>query len=232
MNQHQGSGRRKTGDGSYTLWSAQFGQAYHSVHGAATESRVVFLENGLEHVLPDLQAGEPLHVLEMGFGTGLNAYLSFQHPAARSIRLNYIGIEAHPLAPCSWDESPMAELETGADAHILWAVLQAVDWNVWAEVGEGQRLLKWHGRFQDFEWKGEGFHLVYFDAFSPQVQPELWSAEQFARLANWMRPGGVLVTYCSQGQVQRNLRAAGWQVEKRPGPPGKREILRARIPNG
>ncbi len=232
MNQHKGSGRRKTGDGSYTLWSAQFEQAYHSVHGAATESRVVFLQNGLEHILPGLQAGEPLLVLEMGFGTGLNAFLSFQHREARNNCMKYISIEAHPLAPCSWEESPMADLETGSDAKLLWATIQTVDWNVWAEVGEGHQLLKWHGRLQDFEWKGEGFHLVYFDAFSPQVQPELWTEAQFARLAGWMRPGGVLVTYCSQGQVQRNLKAAGWRVEKRPGPPGKREILRAHIPMG
>jgi hypothetical protein len=228
MNQNWSSGRRKTGDGSYTLWSEQYGQSYHSLHGALTESTVVFLQNGLEHALFNLQAGDTLRVLEMGFGTGLNAFLTFHHPEAG--RIEYVSLESAPLAPCTWEESPMADLSFNFESKSLWTTIQTCDWNVWEEVGEGKLLLKWLGRLQDFKWEAETFHVVYFDAFSPQVQPELWSAEQFARLANWMRPGGVLVTYCSQGQVQRNLKAAGWKVEKRPGPPGKREIIRAHIP--
>ncbi|WP_367913746.1 tRNA (5-methylaminomethyl-2-thiouridine)(34)-methyltransferase MnmD [Leadbetterella sp. DM7] len=205
-------GIRETSDGSVTFYSEKYGQTYHSIHGARTESERVFIELGLTYAATVFHE---LNILEVGFGTGLNAWLTQQKVARGQIPVNYTGIEAYPLAPSDYQMLP-PELCT----------LQELPWEVPHTISPGFNVIKKKARLEDFH-SDTLFHLVYFDAFSPDAQPELWSADIFVRIGNMMCNGGVITTYCSKSSVQKNLRSAGFTVEKHPGPPHKREVLRA-----
>lgn len=215
---------RPTDDGSLTLRSELFGE-YHSVHGARTESEYVFLENGLYYWLARQPENRALAILEAGFGTGLNALLSLLAAERLSLDLQYTGYEAYPIAP---------ELAARLDyPALLGAPGHADDFMRMHTCQSGETLLMGpHFRFCKvlgrFEWLDAEsvYDVVYFDAFSPNAQPELWSAETLGRMYRALRPGGVWVTYCAKGEVRRTLQAVGFAVEKIPGPPGKRHILR------
>ena len=202
----------KTTDGSSTFLSEKYGQTYHSVHGAKTESEKVFIELGLEYtaeIFPEI------NILEMGWGTGLNALLSFERAEEKHWRINYTAIEAEPLEKASYGLLPL-ELQS-------WHQLS---WGKWHEFGGGNYFRKIETRIEEFH-TDEKFNLVYFDAFSPDAQPELWTEIVFGKIYNMMAAGGVLTTYCSKSRVQQNLKSVGFKVEKHPGPPHKREIIRA-----
>lgn len=225
-----------TGDGSSTLHSRRFSQGYHSRHGAVTESRHVFIDAGLRHRL----ATPPFHtdrlrILELGLGTGLNALLTLKVwqdlPAGQKTGLDYVALEPHPIG-----DAALAALGTAADAGVETAdfsavhgrpeaPVHAVDWGV---KGSFTRLkLQW----QEFAaTTSQRFDLIYFDAFAPGSQPELWTEDRFGEAMAMLDPGGVLVTYCAKGAVRRAMAARGFLVERLPGPPGKREMLRATHP--
>lgn len=206
-----------TKDGSSTLFSDRFDQHYHSIHGAVQESQHVFLEMGLA----ECQQVEPIRVLEMGFGTGLNALMTAMQAA---MPVHYISLEAYPISPEQTSDLNYGKL---LQAKELFDALHAAAWNTTVEITPDFSLEKRLGLLQEFEGTSD-IDLVYWDAFAPGAQPELWTESVFSRVLGWMNPGGILTTYCAKGDVRRAMIAAGWNVEKVPGPPGKREMLRAR----
>lgn len=203
-----------TADGSATLYRPDIDEHYHSVKGAATESRHVYLAEGFDAVAEGLQ--RPVRVLEIGFGTGLNAALT----VARRVPTEYYSLELYPL--------PASAL-VNDDVEWLREVNQA-PWGDAAKVADWFTLYKIEADFLTVKLP-QDIDVVYFDAFAPEKQPEMWSEANFRRLFDAMAPGGVLTTYCAKGVVRRTLQGVGFEVERRPGPVGgKREILRARKP--
>lgn len=212
--------KRQTADGSDTLYSASLGEAYHSLNGALTESRHVFIEAGL------LARGKKtLSVFEVGFGTGLNALLTWQTAVEKGLSLTYESIEAFPLdlETCITLQFPQAAPNLPTDAL---ARLHQLPWGQRMPLDSAFSLLKQKGDIQQHAFD-TGYDLVYFDAFAPDIQPELWEESLMKRLYEAMNEGGLLVTYCAKGEVRRRLQRAGFHVERLPGPPGKREMLRA-----
>mgnify|MGYP001051723817 CR=1 FL=1 len=197
----------KTGDGSWTLKSEQFGVTYHSVHGARTESEHVFIDYGLAQIPGD----GPIRVFEVGFGTGLNAGLAWAWAKRTGRRVEYRAVEAFPVEVAvdvpGLSEADVKRLKAGAS----W---ETPEFGFEVEVA----------RLEDVKFEQPSIDIVFFDAFAPSAQPELWRQEVFEALGDGMVDGGRLVTYCAQGEARRAMRAAGWRVEKAPGPPGKHEM--------
>jgi tRNA U34 5-methylaminomethyl-2-thiouridine-forming methyltransferase MnmC len=219
---------RTTADGSPTLYVPALNEHYHSHHGAAQESRHVFITAGLQPLLAaGLGQQQPLRLLEVGLGTGLNALLTLEAAQAAGAAVIYDGYETVPL--------PLA---TVAALAPQWAAeptlgqafdhLHTAPWNEEFSLAPGFTLTKIQVQLQAAALPTGYYDLLYFDAFAPEKQPELWTEDVFAKLYAAAAPGAALVSYCAQGQFRRNLRAAGWLTEKLPGPPGKREMTRAR----
>lgn len=208
-----------SGDGSTTLYRPDLDEHYHSVHGAIQESEHVFIEAGLKKV-----DAIPLSVLEVGFGTGLNAFLTLIHKPEG--KLIYHAIEKYPL-PDDIIKSINYSGYYDDDAPVsLYKSLHEAPWSSETCIKDEFYLTKLKMDLLDFS-SVDCYNLVYFDAFAPDKQPELWSDEIFAMLFKAMKKGGVLTTYCAKGVVRRSLIAAGFEVERIPGPPGKREMIRA-----
>jgi tRNA U34 5-methylaminomethyl-2-thiouridine-forming methyltransferase MnmC len=210
-----------TADGSHTVLNETIGKPYHSVHGAIQESQRVYIEVGLLATL-DKFPDEELRIFEMGFGTGLNALLTAREAERHRRRIHYVAIDAYPL-PLA--EARQLNYDTLLDTSSL-PILHESPWGDPSAVSPYFTLTKQVGLLQDF-WTADQFHLIYYDAFAPSAQPELWEPGIFQQLADLLLAGGMLTTYCSKSYVQRNLRVAGLTVEKHPGPYGKRDILRA-----
>ncbi len=214
-----------TGDGSTTLFSPRFKEHYHSIHGAVNESKHVFIEAGLGLLLE--RTPPALRIFEMGFGTGLNALLTALHPTDCS--LHYVCIEAYPLGPEQWPVLNFcAQLDDPGCAEVFQALHEA-PWGQIMEIHPRFRIHKHTVPLSSFLLE-EPVDLIYWDAFAPSAQPELWSAEVFRQVFAWLTPGGLWVTYSAKGDVRRALQSVGFEVERIPGPPGKREMLRARKP--
>ena len=223
---------RTTADGSPTLYVPALDEHYHSRHGAAQESRHVFIEAGLA---PLLAAGlghpdeGPLHILEVGLGTGLNALLTLEAARVAEVIIDYDGYETTPL-PLNVTAVLASQWDKSIALKMAFKELHAAPWNMMLEIDETLFLTKIQQPVQSADLATDFYNLIYFDAFAPEKQPELWTEDVFAKLYAAAAPGAVLVSYCAQGQFRRNLRAAGWLTEKLPGPPGKREMTRARKP--
>ena len=210
-----------TADGSHTILNETLGKSYHSIHGAIQESQRVYIEVGLEAAF-DKFPDEVLQIFEMGFGTGLNALLTAREAERRQRRVCYVAIDAYPL-PLT--ETRQLNYDTLLGTSYL-AALHESPW-IWpVTINSYLTLTKLAGMLQELQTENR-FHLIYYDAFAPSAQPELWEPNIFRQVADLLLPGGMLTTYCSESYVQRNLRAAGLTVEKHPGPYGKRDILRA-----
>ncbi len=216
----------RTADGSWTVRHPGFTETYHSVHGARTESVHVFIRNGLQYLL-ERSRKTSIDLLEMGLGTGLNAMLTYEHARGKGIEIRYKAVEKFPLA----NGEILLEGLPEHEAQILSRIHQC-PWNKPCVLDTFFQLHKIRADFRDFDLPAGSLDLIYYDAFSPGSQPELWTPELFGRMFAWLRPGGVWVTYVAKGQVRRDLQAAGFAVERLPGPPGKREILRAVKPEG
>jgi tRNA U34 5-methylaminomethyl-2-thiouridine-forming methyltransferase MnmC len=209
-----------TGDGSLTIADLVTGSTYHSRHGAKAESLHVFIGAGLQ---PMLDKGlERLNILEMGFGTGLNALLTARHVCELTVQVHYTALECYPLGQRVWEELALRE----NDLPEMLRDLHGSPWNTECSITPNFRLTKREERLQDFV-PPEAYDLIYYDAFEPGTQPELWTEEIFRKLFGMTSPGGMLVTYCAKGSVRRAMQAAGYAVERLPGPPFKREMLRA-----
>jgi tRNA U34 5-methylaminomethyl-2-thiouridine-forming methyltransferase MnmC len=221
---------RTTGDGSPTLYVPALDEHYHSHHGAAQESRHVFIEAGLAPLLAEgMGQTQALQVLEVGLGTGLNALLTLEAAQAAGAYVHYQGFETLPLPAeavaalaLQWTDNPMLSQ--------AFTELHAMPWGLPLKLGPKFLLSKIQRAIQSVALPAGRYNLIYFDAFAPEKQPELWGEDIFYNLYLAAAPGAVLVSYCAQGQFRRNLRAAGWLTEKLPGPPGKREMTRARKP--
>ncbi len=211
-----------TEDGSHTIYSERFDEIYHSRRGALTESQHVFIKNGLANA----KLGE-LQVFEVGFGTGLNALLTWIYAEEHGLVVHYTGIELYPVSDQILMEINLASLFYGHEDKFR--MLHSAKWGETVKLAECFTLHKMQGSLTDTILLA-GQDIVYFDAFSPDKQPELWSAEIFHRIYGAMARGGQLVTYCSKGYVRRNMQEAGLIIEKLPGPPGKREMVRATKP--
>lgn len=215
----------RTADGSLTLYVPQWDEHYHSIHGAMQESMHVFIRAGLEHAA----AGrDHTSILEVGFGTGLNAWLTALWTLEQDRHIHYTGLEAYPLT-----EAEVGHLADEMDVppqHLeLFKSIHAASWGSESMIADRFALFKWKGLLQEWE-PDRKYDLVYFDAFAPSAQPELWTEEVFRKLFDCTHEGGILVTYCAKGAVRRAMQAAGWEVSKLPGPPRKREMTRAKHP--
>ena len=219
---------RTTADGSPTLYRPDLHEHYHSTHGARQESAHVFIEAGLRPLLAAGLGQEGiLSILEVGLGTGLNALLTLEAARAAGVIIDYEGYETNPL-PASILSALASQWDDNMALKIAFKELHAAPWNELVEFDESLFLTKLPAPIQHASLGQEVYDLIYFDAFAPEKQPELWTEAVFAQLYAAAAPGAVLVSYCAQGQFRRNLRATGWRTEKLPGPPGKREMTRAR----
>lgn len=211
----------RTDDGSHTLYLPEMDEHYHSTKGALTESQHVFIEMGL-HRFP----GRSPHILEVGFGTGLNAFLTLLEAEKGYDAVHYTTLERYPLATevIRQLEYP-SRIESGEQE--LYYRLHQAEWDQDIAITPRFTLCKREVDFQTFSFSGK-YDVVYFDAFAPEKQPGMWTQELFNKLYAHLSEGGVLTTYCAKGVIRRMLQSAGFTVERLPGPPGgKREILRA-----
>lgn len=214
-----------TADGSQTLFVGALDEHYHSVKGAVTESKHIFIACGLNKC----QADE-VRVLEVGFGTGLNAILTLQEAERQGRHVRYTSLEKYPV-PMNIAEQLEYPKLVDAEYADLFLELHRKEWNRWEDVTPYFHLRKVETDFTTLEIK-EKYDVIYFDAFAPEKQEEMWSEEIFRRMYACLDRGGILVTYCAKGVVRRMLQSVGFSVERLPGPPnGKREILRARKNN-
>lgn len=221
----------QTSDGSTTIHLPDFDECYHSKHGAIQEAQHVFIKNGFSlFASPDYagsEEGKPISILEIGFGTGLNAFVTFLEAIKTGQSVDYVGVEAYPVAAEEVAQlNYVAALE--AENHTtVFARMHDGAWGAEVALSEHFNLTKRKQFFDDVD-DVERFDLIYFDAFGYRMQPELWSTEIFRKMHTALKPGGVLVTYAARGVVKRSMKEVGFSVEKLAGPPGKREMFRAR----
>lgn len=213
-----------TDDGSSTLFHPELNEHYHSTFGALTESRHVFIENGLLKVFP-LETS--LNVLEVGFGTGLNALLTLKVTEEAGRDVIYETLEPCPLDFAEASSLNYPEILDRGQSREWFEQMHRIPHGVKEHITSRFTLLKRRDTLETARLDTERFHLVYFDAFSPNVQPELWTPGIFQKIADSMATGGTMTTYCAKGAVARAMKSAGLIVEKIPGPPGKRHMLRA-----
>lgn len=214
-----------TEDGSHSLESGRFGVTYHSVHGAIQESQHVFLDAGLRPWLED----DPteINIVEMGFGTGLNAYLTLLEAQRFPDRIfRYLTLEKYPIDEAVVQQLNYPEL-LGQPDHIYFSALHGAEWEREVTITDNFFFHKRREDLLEANLPADWAHCVFFDAFAPGSQPELWETEALKRMVDCLRPGGNLTTYCAKGVVKRSLRSLDLTVEALPGPPGKREMTRA-----
>lgn len=216
----------KTADGSTTIQLPEWNEQYHSMHGAIQEAQHVFLKMGLDFVCTKKTPPSPIHILEIGFGTGLNAFLTLLSAEAKQIKINYNSVEAYPVTPEEISHLNYIDLLEAQDYEAVFEKMHATSWEEDHAITADFNLIKRQLKFQDIE-DVEQHDLVFFDAFGARVQPELWEEDIFMKMFKAIKPGGVLVTYAAKGSVRRAMQAVGFTVERLPGPPGKREMLRA-----
>jgi tRNA U34 5-methylaminomethyl-2-thiouridine-forming methyltransferase MnmC len=210
---------RITSDGSHTLFVPAIDECYHSSHGAIQESRHIFIEAGLKQCLKS-----EIKVLEIGFGTGLNAFLTLIEAERNQKNIHYTSLELFPVEIETALQLNYAN-EYSKEFRKYFELLQTSSWNTNVQISPNFSLEKIEADFTTFELSDK-YDVIYFDAFSPEKQPEMWSQEQFEKIARQCNPDAILTTYCAKGIVRRAMQAAGFLMERLPGPPGKREILR------
>lgn len=214
-----------TADGSHSVFIPEMNVTYHSIHGAVQESRHVFIEAGL-HAPGRLERPDAVRIFEMGVGTGLNALLTLIESEKLNCRIYYQAIELHPLNNDEVKLLNYCNILGREDLQKNFERLHSCEWDKEVEVTSHFIFKKINANVLNFQ-ASESFALIFFDAFDPNAQPELWNEEIFLKMFSLLEPGGILVTYSSKGSVRRAMEAAGFRVEKLPGPEGKREIVRA-----
>lgn len=221
-----------TSDGSKTIQIEDWNEQYHSVHGAIQEANHVFLKHGLlfysEAISPSERNEESplsISILEIGFGTALNAFLTLIEIEKLKLNINYVGVEAYPVQSDEIKQLNYVELISEKHADIF-DNMHAVSWEEEHKITSNFKLEKQEKFFQDIR-DTDTFDIIYFDAFGARVQPDLWTEDIFKIMFNALKENGVLVTYSAKGSVRRAMQAVGFKVERLPGPPGKREMLRA-----
>ena len=215
----------KTDDGSMTIHLPDINEQYHSKHGALQEAEHVFLKMGLLPIA-DKFTENPLSILEIGFGTGLNCLLTYSAAKKNNLKINYIGVEAFPVSTEEWKAMNYGKLLGTNEAEVIFEKLHTVNWEEIESIDDTFALTKQKKEFKDIN-DVQLFDLIYFDAFGARVQPELWTEAIFKQMYIALNNNGVLVTYSAKGSVRRAMQAVGFTVERLEGPPGKREMLRA-----
>jgi tRNA U34 5-methylaminomethyl-2-thiouridine-forming methyltransferase MnmC len=215
----------KTGDGSVTIHLSEWDEQYHSKHGAIQEARHVFIKMGLEYWV-ELNKKKNSAILEIGFGTGLNAFITFLEAQKLQLKIDYTGVEAYPVSTSEIKALNYAEMLSAENQIETFRSMHEIPWNKKVDISENFQLEKQQQRFEEIEDINQ-YNLVFFDAFGARVQPELWTEDIFSRMFAAMKNNSVLVTYSAKGSVRRAMQTAGFIVERLPGPPGKREMLRA-----
>ena len=210
-----------TGDGSTTIRISDWNENYHSSHGAIQEAKHVFLTHGLDV----FQNQDEISILEIGFGTGLNAFITFLETLTKN-KVNYVGVEAYPISAAEVAQMNYVSELKAAPYATNFEKMHASDWEHEIAITAQFNLTKRKQFFQDINDKNQ-YHLIYFDAFGYPLQPELWSEAIFVKMYEALLPGGVLVTYACRSVIKNAMLAAGFSIEKLPGAPGKREMLRA-----
>jgi tRNA U34 5-methylaminomethyl-2-thiouridine-forming methyltransferase MnmC len=213
-----------TGDGSNTLFLPRLNEHYHSINGAITESVHVYIRNGLELLVNK----DNLSIFEMGFGTGLNTLLTAMAAIERGLNITYHSLDKFPIDPELAGRLNYADHLSSVDcqANLLFSSIHQAPWNTVTMIHPRFYLHKIEGDLLDFT-PDFSYDLIYFDAFAPGKQPDMWTGEILHRLLLQLNPGGIFTTYCAKGEIRRLLRDNGLTVMKIPGPPGKREIMRA-----
>jgi len=215
-----------TRDGSSSLELLDVKEQYHSTFGAIQEARFVYIKKGLNHVFSKWSKIKNLSVLEMGFGTGLNAFLTFLDAVKNNIKVNYTAIEAYPLKANEVKQLNYVARLQAEKYTTVFSDFHKIKSGTTTRITPNFDLTLCLDLLENYK-PTEQYHLIYFDAFGPAVQPELWTEAVFKKMYNSLLPQGVLVTYSAKGQVRRNMLKAGFEVERLDGPPGKREMLRA-----
>jgi tRNA U34 5-methylaminomethyl-2-thiouridine-forming methyltransferase MnmC len=210
-----------TSDGSTTIHLPEWNENYHSKHGAIQEAKHVFIENGLS-----LFKDKSIAILEIGFGTGLNAFITFLESSELNIDVDYVGVEAYPISEAEILLMNYVKELNVSDQNEVFSKMHSIAWEKKTKISEAFTLTKRQQFFNEID-DIQCFDLIYFDAFGYRVQPELWSTEIFEKMFNALKINGVLVTYAARGVVKRSMIEVGFTVEKLPGPPGKREMFRA-----
>jgi tRNA U34 5-methylaminomethyl-2-thiouridine-forming methyltransferase MnmC len=212
-----------TNDGSSSLYNEALDETYHSRHGAVQESMYVFIEHGLNHLCKSKKI-DSVAILEVGFGTGLNALLTLQYAIEHLIDIRYTSLETHPVTKEVWTQLNYS------DAHHVFNRMHEAPWGEGIEIVNKFRLKKIKNALQLESLSKASYDLIYFDAFAPNKQPEMWELSVLSKITDAMNTGAVFVTYCAKGQLKRDLKSLGLVVESLPGPPGKREMVRATKP--
>jgi len=209
----------QTGDGSHSLFDPKTNDSFHSIHGAITESRYIFIDNGLKLIKKN-----NISVLEIGFGTGLNAYLSLLYATDSGKQIRFHSIEKYPLKKEIYHKLNYAKvLKSNPDIFIK---LHQATWNVEQKITDAFSLHKIKADLTAITTYPTNYDLVMYDAFAPDKQPEMWSEDIIKLISSYTYPGSIWVTYTSKGTIKRILGNTGFRVERIAGPPGKRHILR------
>ncbi|WP_460218419.1 tRNA (5-methylaminomethyl-2-thiouridine)(34)-methyltransferase MnmD [Psychroserpens sp. MEBiC05023] len=215
-----------TADGSKTIQIEEWNEQYHSVHGAIQEANHVYIKHGLLFFISEneLNPNEEISILEIGFGTGLNALLTFLKAKRLKQQINYVGVEAFPVSSEELNQLNYAsELDIDPKEFLN---LHKCSWETLHHISDTFKITKQQKFFKDISEEHQ-YDLIYYDAFGARVQPELWTESIFKSMYNALKPNGVLTTYAAIGHVRRTLQSLGFVVEKLQGPPGKRHMLRA-----
>jgi tRNA U34 5-methylaminomethyl-2-thiouridine-forming methyltransferase MnmC len=208
-----------TNDGSHSIFNPEVNETYHSKHGAIVEAEYVFIKNGLL-----AENKKQFNILEVGFGTGLNALLTAQKAQQKKITINYHGIELYPVPKESYSQLNFTELIGEKNSKLL--QLHECEWEKEHVINNFFKLTKNEITLENYSSKTK-FDIIYFDAFSPEKQQELWTTEVFQNMYNLLNKDGFLVTYCAKGSVKRTMKAVGFEIIVLDGPPGKRQMTRA-----
>ncbi len=217
-----------TEDGSHSIFVKDLNEVYHSRFGAINESMHVFIEAGFHPLnTSKVLSGLRTNILEIGFGTGLNAYLTLQQCLETDVNVNYVVLEPFPIKEEIWQQLNYPEIIKFPGGEKIFRELHNCEWENLIKIHPQFRIQKHILGIEKIELRDDFFNLVYFDAFAPEIAPELWTLSVFQKIIKAMKKGGVFVTYSAKGAVRRALQSAGFEVERIPGPKGKREMLRA-----
>tara|TARA_B100000795_G_C22798927_1_gene440781 strand:+ start:2605 stop:3267 length:663 start_codon:yes stop_codon:yes gene_type:complete len=211
----------QTSDGSTTIYIPEWNEQYHSIHGAIQEAYHVYIKHGLES-----KTTNELAVLEIGFGTGLNSFITFLEGQKKHLLVEYVGVDAYPVTQEELEKLNYVTELDASHAATVFETFHSCSWEEKHQITSDFSLLKRKQFFHEIEDENK-FDIIYFDAFGARVQPELWTEEIFKKMFLALKLEGVLVTYSAKGSVRRAMQSVGFTVERLPGPPGKREMLRA-----